>query len=139
MALGLEPELCCLAAAAAAAAAFKLLLILLLSGRPLRQARAAASTMNDGGPAPASPGAAGRHQHESDRHGDCQAGTEWRDRPGQYKPDSDSAGSDRARSPRHPGPGRPAHWHWSARGRLLGQGFMPGNDNSSSKQYFNNN
>ena len=60
-----------------------------------------------GGPAPAGPSAAGRHQHESDRHGDCQAGTEWRDRPGQYKPDSDSAGSgsDRARSPSHPGPG----------------------------------
>jgi len=106
-------SLSCLAAAAVAAAAFKLLFILLLSGRPLRQARAAATTKNDGGPAPArSPGATGRHQHERDRHGDCQAGTEWRDRPGRYKPDSDCQcrvrlGVTRGRAARPTGTGRP--------------------------------
>jgi hypothetical protein len=41
------------------------------------------------GPPAAGPVAVCRHQHERDRHGDCQAGAEWRDRPGRYKPDSD--------------------------------------------------
>ncbi len=67
-----------------------------------------------GGPAPAGPGAAGRHQHERDRHGDCQAGTEWR---GRYKPDSDCQcrvrlGVTRGRAARPPlalvGPGQAA-------------------------------
>jgi hypothetical protein len=98
VALGLqvEPELPCRGRRSAAAAAFKLPLILLRGPGGYRwaaapgRARAAALRLTACDPPAAGPGAAGRHQHERDRHGDCQAGTEWRDRPGRYKPDSDS-------------------------------------------------